>query len=191
MSETLIKKFKCYWAWEDEQEQQWLREMANQGLHLKARSFFGIYSFVQGEPADIAYGLDYLPGLNMEFASRLEPEINYKQFYHQLISDAGWEHVLETMGWQYWRMPVRNGKVPVIHTDTVSKKSKYKRRLWEMCLYNFMLLPTALYPQGTLRLWDHSLAAYIILCGFVIPASLFLSYASIRLYMRMRRLQRD
>jgi hypothetical protein len=190
VSETVIKKFKCFWSWELEQEQQWLREMASQGWHLKARSFFGVYSFVQGEPADIAYALDYIPGLNMEFASRLEPDIHYQKFYHQLIIDAGWEHVLASLGWQYWRIPVRNGKVPEIFTDTASKKSKYKRRLLEMCIFNFALFPTAIYPPATLRQWDHSLAAYIIIFGMVIPACLYFSYASIRIYLRMREMQK-
>ncbi|MFZ6768892.1 DUF2812 domain-containing protein [Undibacterium sp. Di26W] len=190
MSETLIKKFKCFWSWEDEKEQLWLQEMASQGLHLKGRNFFGVYGFVQGEPADIVYGLDYIPGLNMDFATTMEPDVNYKQFHNQLIADAGWEHVLEAAGWQYWRMPMRNGKVPEIYTDTVSKRSKYKRLLWDMCIWNLALLPTALYPQNELRKLDHSLLAYIVYCGIVMPISLYLLYASLRVYLRMRHLQK-
>ena len=186
MNGQLIKKFKCYWSWEDEEEQQWLQEMASQGLHLKARSFFGIYSFVRGESADIVYRLDYVSNFNWNYVKTLEPDANYQQ----LISDAGWEHVLQASGWQYWRMPVSNGKVPEIYTDSSSKKSKYQRLLLVMCIWNLMFLPTAIYPQNMLNLWDHGALAYIYLCGIVMPTCLYFSYASIRIYLRMRRLLR-
>ncbi|MFZ6731842.1 DUF2812 domain-containing protein [Undibacterium sp. Ji42W] len=184
MEGYLIKKFKCFWSWEDEEEQQWLQEMASQGMHLKARSFFGIYRFLQDAPADIVYRLDYVSNFNWNYVKTLEPDANYQQ----LISDAGWEHVLQASGWQYWRMPVRNGKVPEIYTDLTSKRGKYQRLLLVMCVWNLTFLPTALYPQGMLNHWDHAVLAYIVMYAIVMPTCLCFSYASLRILMRMRQL---
>jgi len=184
MSETLVKKFKCFWSWEDEQEQLWLQEMASQGLHLKERSAFGIYRFIQGQPAEVAYRLDYISNMNWNFVKTLEPDDNYKQ----LIIDAGWEHVLASSGWQYWRKPIIAGKVPEIYTDSRSKRSKYQRLLVMLCIWNMMVFPIAIYPMPTLRLWDHHPLAYLVICGIHIPACLYFTCTSLRIYLRIRRL---
>ncbi len=36
-----VRKFKLFWAWQDEQEEEWLREMSRQGYAYAARDFPG------------------------------------------------------------------------------------------------------------------------------------------------------
>ena len=38
MNESTMKKFKVFWAWQDEQEEAWLREMSLQGLPPRANA---------------------------------------------------------------------------------------------------------------------------------------------------------
>jgi hypothetical protein len=117
VNQPLIKKHKWFWAWQDEQEERWLREIARHGLHLQKADAFGKYTFVKGAPQDVAYRLDFVPSSKKQ------------EDYFQLFRDAGWEHVGEMMGWQYWRKEIVDSKVPEIFTDKASKIQKYQRLL--------------------------------------------------------------
>ena len=57
-----IKKFKWFWAWQDEAEEEWLGEMSKKGYHLASAGMPGIYEFDAGEPKDYVYRLATLPG---------------------------------------------------------------------------------------------------------------------------------
>lgn len=115
--DAIVKKFKWFWAWQDDKEEEWLGEMAKQGLHLQRPAAFGRYFFVQGAPLEYAYRLDFVTS------------VKKKEDYYQLFQDAGWEHVSEMGGWQYWRKPIQDGASLEIFTDTDSKIQKYRRLL--------------------------------------------------------------
>jgi hypothetical protein len=123
MSKNLIIKYKWFWAWQDDNEEQWLSEMARQGLILNEPGYFGRYQFTKDEPQEVAYRLDFVTSSNK------------KEDYFQLFRDAGWEHVGEMGGWQYWRKPVQDGKIPEIFTDADSKIQKYRRLLGFMAIF--------------------------------------------------------
>jgi hypothetical protein len=123
MNDALVKKSKWFWAWNDDKEEQWLGEMSRQGLHLQQAAAFGQYTFEQGEPRECAYRLDFVT------------QANKKTDYYQLFRDAGWEHVGEMSGWQYWRKEIVDGKVPEIFTDNASKVQKYQRLIGLLILY--------------------------------------------------------
>jgi hypothetical protein len=71
-----VKKFHLFWAWEDDKEEAWLQEMSRKGLHFRAISIPGSYTFEQGTPESFVYRLDY-------FTNRKD-----KACYLQLFSDA-------------------------------------------------------------------------------------------------------
>jgi hypothetical protein len=123
MNANLTNKFKWFWAWQDDKEEEWLGEMSRQGLHLQHPGAFGQYSFKQGEPREFAYRLDFVAN------AKKNPD------YYQLFRDAGWEHVGELGGWQYWRKEVVDGKVPEIFTDNASKIQKYQRLIGFMVIF--------------------------------------------------------
>jgi hypothetical protein len=114
MSDEKVVRHKLHFVWQDDKEERWLREMARQGLHLVSTNPFCRYVFRRGAPADIAYRLDYVRAI------RSDPG------YYQLFQDAGWEHVLSCMHWEYWRKPA-NGGEPEIFTDGASKAAKLRR----------------------------------------------------------------
>jgi hypothetical protein len=123
MSETLIRKSKWFWAWQDDREEEWLGEMSRQGLHLQHPGSFGQYTFEQGASRDFAYRLDFVPNAKKN------------SDYYQLFRDAGWEHAGELGGWQYWRKEIVNGIVPEIFTDNASKIQKYQRLIGFLVIF--------------------------------------------------------
>jgi hypothetical protein len=116
MSSATVKKFLWFWFEQDVEQEQWLREMAQQGLHLQKRNSLQQWTFVKGEPADIVYAVDY-------DNKRMTPE------YRLRLENAGWEHALDSLGWQYWRAPTVNGRAPEIFTGPGNKQAKFKRLL--------------------------------------------------------------
>lgn len=112
-----VKKFHWFWAWDDEKEEVWLREMSQQGLHLSSVGIPGFYEFKQGFAKDYVYRLDYIRD-RKDYA-------NYLQLFH----DSGWDHIGEMSGWQYFRKEALNGEDLEIYSDNESKASKYQRVL--------------------------------------------------------------
>lgn len=115
MSKDVLTKFKWFWYDQDEAQEQWLRQMAQQGWHM--RSVFGVlWRFDWGSPADVVYRTDYL---------RKAPAPDYQQ----LLQDAGWEHVTESGGWHYWRAAAVPGQTQELFTDMASRRAKFTRLL--------------------------------------------------------------
>jgi hypothetical protein len=114
MSGATVKKFKWFWFDQDVGQEQWLLEMAQQGLHLQKLNSLQQWTFVRGEPADMVYGVDYNN-------KRMTPE------YRRRLENAGWEHAMDHLGWQYWRAPTVNGRAPENFTEPGNKNAKLKR----------------------------------------------------------------
>ncbi len=128
MEAKIERKFKWFWAWQDDKEEAWLEEMSRQGLHLKATGLPGIYDFERGEPGDYAYRLDY----NTSHKDRA--------YYLQLFQDAGWEHCGRLGGWDYFRKPRKSGELMEIFSDRESKILKFNRLLTILVIFFPILL---------------------------------------------------
>ncbi len=171
MSETK-REFKWFWAWNDEEEEAWLRKMAQQGWHLIKAGAFGTHTFEKGAPKDVVYRLDFkLADVD-------------KEEYLQLFADAGWEHVGEMGGWQYFRIEVAEGQTPEIYTDNASKIKKYQRILLFLTIflpiYSTMLYRTSESPSAFMRVAELMMAAFMML--YV--------YAMVRLFLRIQELKK-
>jgi hypothetical protein len=142
MTKSNVRKFKWFWAWQDEAEEAWLREMSNKGWHLSSVGIPTIYDFESGEPEDFVYSLDYRSHFKMD-----------KEDYLQLFRDAGWEYIGEMSGWQYFRKQAQPGEGLEIYTDAESKISKYQRLLTfaailMLPLFIFVIVNTGDAPYG-------------------------------------------
>jgi len=124
METTRIRKFKWFWAWQDEREEVWLQEMAAQGYYLEDPRFPGVYDFVRGEPSETIYRLDFPYTSGQDFES-----------YLQLFADAGWDYVGSMGGWQYFRKKVQAGETAEIFTDVESKIKKYHRLMAYLTIF--------------------------------------------------------
>ena len=177
MSEQLVRVGKFFWAWQDEQREQWLRDLAREGLHLAEISVTGHY-FRRGPRQDVVYRLDY----NRDAGS--DPE------YRTLFEDAGWELAATCMGWQYWRKPAGAGPAPEIFTDRASKVAKNKRLLGLIVVAN---VPNLVNLAVNPALWDpgrfSSPWTQRIVLGLMIGLALISAYAVANLYRRIRALR--
>jgi len=173
METQILKKHRIFWAWQDEEEEAWLREMAQQGWHLLQPGFLGFFTFQQGEPSDMVYRLDYI-------TSKFD-----RADYLQLFKDSGWEFVGEMMGWQYFRKKARPGEDPQIFTDPESKIQKYRRLL----AYFIIFLPIWIVLLNSLGDIPYGYANFIVALFFIF-ITLIWGYIFIRIILRIQQLNR-
>ena len=167
MEKTTTRKFKWFWAWQDEAEEAWLRGMSQQGWHLSSVGIPTVYDFESGEPADIVYRLDYRSPSKMD-----------KEDYLQLFRDAGWEYVGEMSGWYYFRKGAQPGEELEIYTDAESKISKYQRLLAFLAILMLPLFMTLITMRGQ------------FLQTIIFPIFALNIYALIRILTRINQLKR-
>lgn len=175
MGKTTVTRFKWFWAWQDEREEAWLGAMSAKGYHFTSPKFPGIYRLSQGEPRDYVYRLDY-----HAFSKKDKEE------YLQLFRDAGWEHLGELSGWQYFRKERKPGEVNEIFTDVESKIAKYKRILAFLSLYYFVLviiLAERIHGEYSIPWWGGIQVIALVLL-------LLFTCAVIRLAVRIRELKK-
>ena len=118
-----IRKYRWFWAWQDDKEEAWLRQMSQEGLHLASLGFPGVYYFTPGKPANYVYRLDFIT------------DSKDRSNYLQLFKDAGWEHLGYMGGWQYFRTLAETGELPEIYSDLDSKVQKYRRLLAYLTIF--------------------------------------------------------
>lgn len=157
MNAKIVKKSKWFWAWQDEKEEDWLREMSKQGYHLNKPVFFGSYEFDLGEPADYIYRLDFNASSNKDLDT-----------YLQLFDDAGWEYLGNLGGWQYFRIKAIAGERPEIFSDNESKIQKYQRLIASLTIF----FPVYLIDLVILSKYDSAFMD-IVLIFFTIVIILF------------------
>ena len=175
MSTQTLTKFKLFWAWDDDEEEAWLSEMARDGWHLQSLGLPGSYTFAAGEPREDVHRLDYI--------------IKGKDYPHylQLFRDSGWEHMGEMGGWQYFRSRKQGSRVPEIYTDNASKAQEYARLLVSLVVFLPILVVMATRPVSTAsRYYDLYSTAKLIISLFLV----LYAYAIVRILMRINRLRR-
>jgi hypothetical protein len=172
MENQTVRKFKWFWAWQDEKEEAWLSEMAQVGWHLKWPAWPGIYTFEAGVPRNDIYRLDFITS-NRDY-----------QNYLQLFQDAGWQHLGAMGGWQYFRKTIQGNEIPEIYTDPESKVQKYRRLLGLLVVF---------FPIYIVLLTNSpSTANPIYLVGRFLMGGLVILFvvAMIKIYLRMNQLKR-
>ena len=172
MTPDQIRKFKWFWAWQDQQEEAWLEEMSRQGLHLKSVGIPALYYFEQGLPQDYVYRLD--------FSSGYKDRANYIQ----LFEDAGWEHIGYIGFWEYFRKARKPGELVEIYTDKESSMKKYVR---VMLFLGIISLPLWL---GLRDIPYSGLGGfYLFFRVFMGLLAILYVYAFIRLLLRIQQLK--
>jgi hypothetical protein len=169
---TSFRKFRLFWAWQDHEEEAWLRQMAQQGYHLSSLVFSTIYEFTVGEPRDVVYRLDYT-----------DVKKNEVDAYLQLFEDAGWEYLDGWAGWYYFRKPADSDKADEIYTDAESKIQKYQRMLVYFIIFNPILFGVFL-PQIA------KADSIPLLNALIIVVMLLYIYATVSIIRRIQQLKR-
>ena len=173
MEQKSMRKFKWFWAWQDEAEEAWLRKMSNEGWHFSGMSMPTIYKFKSGEAKDYVYRLDYRSYWKMD-----------KEDYLQLFRDSGWEYVEEMAGWHYFRKLARAGEELEIYTDAESKIGKYQRLLAFLGILMLPLFFALFNLRDTPYSWVSTIQVFIFLLF------LLYVYAIVKILLRINQLKR-
>jgi hypothetical protein len=176
MSE-IIKLFKFFWPWQDQEQEKWLKEKSQTGLHLKKpNNLMGIYTFEKGEPQVFTYRLDFQSDLK-----------NNKETYIQIFEDAGWEYLGES-SWQYFRKPDQKETSNEIFTDNQSKIKKYER----LVLYQsiFVVIFTMLFIVGGDLEGDLAWLSHLF-TGFFIPSAILFIVSILTILDRIKNLKEE
>lgn len=108
--------YKLFWAWDFEQEEKWLNEMAAKGLLL---TDVGVcrYVFQEGAPGEYQYHLEWL----QHFPSHPE-----SRAYIQFVEETGAEHVGSFKKWVYFRKKAAEGAFSLF-SDLDSRITHFRR----------------------------------------------------------------
>lgn len=101
-----MKKFRLYY--DKDAEQDWLREMSNQGWAFN-KFFLGVYTFEACSSGEYIYQIDILDNW-----------IGDKQNFSEFMEDSGVEVVSQWYLWVYLRKKAADGPFEM-YSDTESK----------------------------------------------------------------------
>jgi hypothetical protein len=115
VSATTIR-WRYFLAYQDRTEEAWLQEQARQGLHLARPGLFR-FAFVQGEPREETYRLDF-----QTLRGRARDE------YLGLFRDAGWDFLGQVANRYYFRARP-DALSSEILSDPESRKDRIRRQM--------------------------------------------------------------
>lgn len=133
---TIKTEFHYFTIMDYEKEQDYLRSMHKAGWEFAGVTVPGFYHFVQCEPEDVIYQLDY----NLEGSA-------HKEEYVQMFEDCGWEYLMDFVGYSYFRKPAAQAKEDEgIFCDDSSRLDMmtriFKGRMLPLlCIFFLVLLP--------------------------------------------------
>jgi hypothetical protein len=176
----MMRKFRFFWPWQEEQEERWLQQMSQAGWHLVSVSLPCSYTFAQGEPREYAYRLDFTSAKRADLPA-----------YYQLFADAGWEHIGVLGSWQYFRKLAAPDEEPEIFTDVESKIAMYRRVLGFSALLLIVLVVIAPTPGRLIQLMPgwRGWFGVIVFAVYVVLIALYIVIC-VRLWRRMNQLKR-
>ena len=101
---------KLFWAWQYEEEEKWLNDMAAQGKALVSARYL-TYEFEDSEPGEYAIRLEMLENL---------PSSEAGQQYISFVEETGAEYIGKVMKWVYFRKKTTDGPFE-LHGDNATR----------------------------------------------------------------------
>ena len=179
---------RTFFAWQEEKEEKWLREMSKKGWHLSRVGFFN-YKFKKGSPMDMVYKFDF----KVLRKSEMED-------YIMMFKDSGWEHIGNFGSWFYFRTAAEGNHSLELYSDNRSMIEKYRRLLLVLGIISF---PVIFFSLSNLYMRIIDMAADSVLNNPIVfniylPFVILLTivemvviYAVIRILLIIRKLRKD
>ncbi|MCH7321568.1 DUF2812 domain-containing protein [Solibacillus sp. MA9] len=164
---------------DDVKEEQWLNDMASQGLHFQ-KFRFPFYTFEKGEPGEYVYRTEMLE--NLGFGQETK---NYLAF----IESTGIEVVQKRFSWAYFRQHQSKGAFE-LYSDAASKLA-YTNRIYAIYAMIFGLNIAAALMNGAISYADASADANSFLAGLSTGVSVVILYPTLKTFFRRRNLKKE
>lgn len=152
-------------------EQEWLSQQHRAGWKLLKIIPPFFYQFERCNPEEVVYQLDY----NQEGRA-------HKEEYVQLFADMGWEHILDYVGYSYFRKPVSemNGSEEIFNDD--ASKFEMVRRIFKGRILPLLFILSLVIIPMLIRLHEGVMDGERFVYGFfsglfIVYVSLFIQYA--------------
>ena len=111
-----LTKYKLFWAYEHEEEEEWLNNLSAKGWHYIGEPKALKYIFAKNPEKKYIYRLDY------------DPDDKQGKKMAHFYSEMGWENIGKLFnGWYYFRKETKEGENHQLYSDTASKIELYKR----------------------------------------------------------------
>ncbi len=107
---------KWFWAWEFDQEEQWLADMAARGKALVSVRY-ATYEFEDSEPGEYIIRLEMLEN---------RPTSDEGRAYIEFVESTGAEYVGRVMNWVYFRRKKADGDFE-LHGDNATRLKHLRR----------------------------------------------------------------
>ena len=135
------KQFRWFSIFDYDKEQEYLRKMHQSGWQFMKVSGFGTYHFVETEPTDVVYQLDY----NKEGLAN-------KEEYIKMFTDCGWDYIQDYAGYSYFKKAVADGVAEEIFCDNASRLAMMERVIKGRMTPLLALFFAVLLPQFILNI---------------------------------------
>ena len=138
------KEFRYFSIFNHEKEQAYLQEQHRHGWKFWKVTGLGMYHFVECQPEDVVYQLDYNPEGSA-----------HREEYQKMFADCGWEYIQEYAGYSYFRKSVAAaGEAEAIFCDDSDRLAMlervYKGRLRPL----LVVFSACILPQFVLHLMN-------------------------------------
>lgn len=180
MAETITKiAFFTISDWKE--EERWLREQANQGLHLRRMVAPCFFIFEKGEAEDVIYRLDFTNN-------------DEKPDYRRMLEDYGWENCGKCAGWLYWRKraaEAENEGESELFSDDASRLDMVKKVIQSRMLPLLCLFFAVVLPQLFRAIDGRSLPGNGFFLGFFSVMAVLYLYIFLHCGGKLRRMRRE
>ena len=169
---------KLFWAWDFEKEEQWLNEMAAEGLSLVFTGYCR-YDFEETEPGEYRVAMELLPH---------KPSHPESRQYLRFLEEAGIETVGSWMRWIYVRKKADGGEFTLFS----DRKSRIEHLVRIIVLIGFIAGTNLYIGFYNFMIWTQfhygvSLAA----CCLSAAVGLFSTFGAVRLGVKAIRLAKE
>ena len=138
------KEFRYFSIFNHEKEQVYLQEQHRHGWKFWKVTGLGMYHFVECEPEEVVYQLDYNPEGSA-----------HREEYQKMFADCGWEYIQEYAGYSYFRKPVEvGGEAEAIFCDESDRLAMLERVYKGRLLPVLVVFSACILPQFVLSLMN-------------------------------------
>lgn len=121
---------KLFFAWQHEEEENWLNAMSNKGFQLEQVGLIS-YVFKEGTPGEFIYRLELLEN---------PPSHPESTAYLRFLEETGVEHLGSLVRWVYLRKKAGDGEFN-LYSDIDSRIKHFKRIQWLLLVVAIINIP--------------------------------------------------